>query len=230
MFKNKELILFDFDGTLIDSAPDLALAVNHMLEQFGRPPFEETTVRGWVGNGARKLVERALEASGNANNEPASETVDRALGIFLSFYADHLAVLTRPYPQVPEVLHLLHDRGYRLAVVTNKPYAFIEPILHSLGMSDLFEYTLGGDSLPVRKPDPRPLLHVCEALGVDKAHCVMVGDSKNDILAAKAAGIQSIGLGYGYNYGETIAAYAPDLVCDAFADIAAPFGAPYAAG
>ncbi|WP_345973613.1 phosphoglycolate phosphatase [Sulfurimonas diazotrophicus] len=228
MFKHKELILFDFDGTLIDSAPDLALAVNHMLEQLGRPPFEETTVRGWVGNGARTLVERALRAS--SDTEDAAETVDRALAIFLEFYAGNLAVLTRPYPQVPEVLQQLHQEGYRLAIVTNKPYAFIEPILHSLGMSELFEYTLGGDSLPQRKPDPRPLLHVCETLGVDKERCVMVGDSKNDILAAKAAGMDAIGLGYGYNYGEAIASYTPNLVCDTFAEVAVPFGVSHGVG
>ena len=91
-------------------------------------------------------------------------------------------------------------------------------------------YALGGDSLPQRKPDPRPLTHVCDALGVDKTRCVMVGDSRNDILAAKAAGIQSIGLEYGYNYGEAVAAYAPDLVCDTFDGIAAPFGVSDAAG
>ena len=222
MFRNKTLILFDFDGTLIDSAPDLALSINRMLERLGRPPFEETTVRGWVGNGARTLVERALRAAGADADDP--EAADRALGIFLSIYADNLAVLTRPYPQVPETLRLLREKGYRLAIVTNKPYAFVEPILQTLGMDTFFEYTVGGDSLPNRKPHPQPLLHACDALGVPRENCVMVGDSKNDVLAAKAAGMACIGLGYGYNYGEPIAAYGPDLVLDDFGALAAPFG------
>ncbi len=224
MFRHKELILFDFDGTLIDSAPDLALAVNHTLGQFGRPPFEEITVRGWVGNGARMLVKRALDASRTETNETTSDILDRALAVFLNFYADNLAVLTRPYPQVPELLRQLHGEGYRLAIITNKPYAFIEPILQSMGMSTLFELTLGGDSLPQKKPDPFPLLHACETLGVAPEKCIMVGDSKNDVLAAKAAGMQCIGVGYGYNYDEPISMYEPDLVCGDFGALAAPFG------
>lgn len=224
IFRDKELILFDFDGTLIDSAPDLALAINHVLEALGRPPFDEVRVRGWVGNGARKLVERALRASTDDEAALTPEAIDDALARFMAFYAENLAVGTKTYPHVPEVLRKLHDKGFRMAIVTNKPYAFIEPILHSLDMSELFEYTIGGDSLPQKKPDPAPLLHVCDTLGVEKDRCVMIGDSKNDILAAKAAEMHCIGLGYGYNYDEAIDAYGPDLVCETFAEVVAPFG------
>jgi len=229
MFMHKELILFDFDGTLIDSAPDLALAINHMLARLGRSGFEETRIRGWVGNGAKTLVERALRASFDGDS-PHPALLDEALKIFLAFYADNLAVRTVVYPFVPEVLHRLRARGYRMAIVTNKPYAFIEPILHSMGMDDLFDFTLGGDSLPVKKPDPQPLLHVCETLGIARENAVMVGDSKNDILAAKAASMHCIGLGYGYNYDEDIAAYEPDLVLEDFCALAGPFGVECARG
>jgi len=224
VFRHKELILFDFDGTLIDSVPDLAAAVNHMLCTLGQTTFDETRIRGWVGNGARTLVERALRAAYGDEAYPVPDVVDAALETFLSHYAGHLAVHTAAYPGVPEVLRGLHAGGYRLAIITNKPYAFIEPILQSMEMDTLFELTLGGDSLPKRKPDPLPLLHACKLLGVAPEKCVMVGDSKNDILAARAAGIQSIGVGYGYNYDEAISVYGPDLVCEAFYSVAAPFG------
>lgn len=224
MFRTKELILFDFDGTLIDSVPDLAAAINHMLSGLGKPTFGEARIRGWVGNGARTLVERALRAAYGEHGYPAAGVVDAALEVFLQHYAENLAVHTAAFPYVPEVLRQLHAQGYRLAIITNKPYAFIEPILQSMGMDTLFELTLGGDSLPQKKPDPQPLLHACETLGVAPDRCVMVGDSKNDILAAKAAGMQSIGVSYGYNYDEAISAYDPDLVCETFCALAAPFG------
>lgn len=228
MFRDKELILFDFDGTLIDSAPDLASAINHMLEQLERPGFEEQRVRGWVGNGARTLVTRALRAS--YEQEPTERQIDDALDVFMAYYAANLAVDTVAYPGVPEVLCNLAQNGFRLGIVTNKPHAFVEPILQSLGMDALFELTLGGDSLPLKKPDPLPLLHACEILGVATERCVMIGDSKNDILAAKAAGIDSIGVGYGYNYGEDIAVYEPDLVVAEFRALNDPFGVPHENG
>ena len=223
MFRHKELILFDFDGTLIDSAPDLALAINHMLQTLGCDPFEESRVRGWVGNGARTLVERALRAS-FGEEAPLPVSLDEALETFMAFYAENLAVKTVTYPDVPEVLTQLSAEGFRMAIVTNKPHAFVEPILQSLGMDDLFELTVGGDSLPHKKPHPAPLLHACETLGIAPEKCVMVGDSKNDILAAKAAAMHCIGLGYGYNYGEAISAYDPDLVLHDFCALGEPFG------
>ena len=223
MFRDKELILFDFDGTLIDSVPDLAFAVNHMLGYLGLPTFEESRIRGWIGNGARTLVERALHAAlGDAPLDPAY--VDKALAVFMEHYAQNLAVATVAFPKVPEVLKHLHSKGFRMAIITNKPYAFIEPILQSMGMDTLFELTLGGDSLPNKKPHPEPLLHACRLLGIDTEKAVMVGDSKNDILAAKAAGMHCIGLGYGYNYDEDIAVYGPDLVIHDFCALAEPFG------
>ncbi len=218
-FSNKEVILFDLDGTLIDSAPDLALAVNYMLKQLNRSAFSETTIRSWVGNGAQMLVKRALSGKSTIDDTIDPLLFSEALDIFLTFYGQNLSVATAPYPHVPTTLKTLREAGYRLVIVTNKPYDFIEPILEGLQLTGLFELWLGGDSLTHRKPDPLPLLHVCEKLNASVSQCVMVGDSKNDILAANAAGMQSIGVTYGYNYGEDIGLYKPDAVFDNFADI-----------
>ncbi len=223
MFREKTLILFDFDGTLIDSVPDLTLAVNLTLERLGHPGFEEPCVRVWVGNGARMLVERALRAA-FGDDAVTQTSIDEALALFMDFYARHLSVHTVAYPDVPETLRLLRDSGYRMGIITNKPHAFVEPILQSLGMDTIFELIIGGDSLPQKKPHPMPLQHACETLGVAPEHSVMVGDSKNDILAAKAAGMHCIGVGYGYNYDEHISVYDPDLVVEDFGTLRASFG------
>ncbi|MGB6020536.1 MAG: phosphoglycolate phosphatase [Sulfurimonadaceae bacterium] len=218
-FNNKEVILFDLDGTLVDSAPDLALAVNHMLETLERKTFSPDTIRSWVGNGAQTLVKRGLSGSSVVDEAIDPELFSQALDIFLGFYAQNLCVTTVTYPNVSATLRELKAQGYRLALVTNKPFDFIAPLLEGLELTDLFELSLGGDSLSKRKPDPLPLLHVCERLNVSVAECVMVGDSKNDILAANAANMQSIAVSYGYNYGEDINLYEPDSVVHDINDI-----------
>lgn len=143
--------------------------------------------------------------------------------IFLDFYAKNLCVATTPYPHVPSTLETLKNAGYILAIVTNKPIDFVKPILSGLQLNGLFELYLGGDSLEKKKPDPMPLLYVAEKLGVTTDQCVMVGDSRNDILAAHSAQMQSIGLSYGYNYGEAISHHSPDVVFDDFSDILTTF-------
>jgi len=222
-FNNKQVILFDLDGTLIDSAPDLALAINHMLTTLGRETFSDDLIRSWVGNGAQVIVKRGLSGKADFDDDIDPALFEKALAIFLTFYAENLCVDTVTYPNVRSSLKILKAQGYRLVIVTNKPFDFIDPILVGLQLTGLFELCLGGDSLPERKPSPLPLLHVCELLSVTPEQCVMVGDSKNDILAANAANMQSIGLTYGYNYGEDIGEHQPDLVCSDFADIVAPF-------
>lgn len=218
-FSNKKVILFDLDGTLVDSAPDLALAVNHMLESLKREPFCAETIRSWVGNGAQTLVKRGLSGSNVIDETIDPELFAQALDIFLDFYAQNLCVTTVTYPNVETTLKSLKAQDYRLVLVTNKPYDFIEPLLEGLALTDLFELCLGGDSLAKKKPDPLPLLHVCERLDVDVSECVMVGDSKNDIVAANAAKMHSIGVTYGYNYGEHINLYEPDHVVDDLSQI-----------
>lgn len=218
-FKNKKVILFDLDGTLINSAPDLAVAVNHMLQKLNRNTFSEEAIDMWVGNGAQILIRRALSGQSVIDENLDPSLVENALKIFLDFYGKNLCNATVAYPNVFDTLLSLKDKNYRLAIVTNKPFAFVEPILEGLGMSDLFELILGGDSLAEKKPSPAPLLHVCNTLEVEIKACVMVGDSKNDILAANACGMQSVGVTYGYNYGEKIDVYAPTVVINDFAEL-----------
>ena len=217
-FSNKKLIIFDLDGTLINSSPDLELAINHMLSTIGRETFSTDTIHYWVGNGAQILVKRALSGSSEIDENINPELFEKALKIFFDFYSKNLVVETVTYPHVKETLNHL-KKGYTLAIVTNKPFDFVKPILEALELTDLFELILGGDSLKEKKPHPLPLLHVCETLGFTIEESVMVGDSKNDILAANACNMQSIGLTYGYNYGQAISIYNPDAIFDDFSDI-----------
>jgi len=218
-FENKELILFDFDGTLIDSVPDLVSAVNEMQTALGGEHFLEEQVRSWVGNGAQTLVKRALSGSVNIDENIDTLFFEKALEIFLSAYKEHACVKTRTYPNVHATLKKLQEYGYKMAIVTNKPHAFVAPILKGLELEEYFSLYLGGDSLEKKKPHPQPLLHICKELDVDVVNAVMVGDSKNDILAANAANMQSIAVSYGYNYGEDISLHNPSIVVDDFADI-----------
>ncbi|MDF1880779.1 phosphoglycolate phosphatase [Sulfurimonas sp. MAG313] len=220
----KKVIIFDLDGTLVDSVPDLALAVNDMLKTLGRETFEEKIIRTWVGNGAQTLVKRSLCGKTEINDLLDPELFNKALEIFLKSYAQNLCVNTVLYPDVFEVLQNLETRGFRLALVTNKPFDFIEPLLIGLGIDNMFELCLGGDSLLKKKPDPMPLIHVCETLGIEIDECLMIGDSKNDILAAKSAGMQSIGVTYGYNYNESISLDEPEAVIESMSEVCALLG------
>ena len=222
-FTDKKAILFDLDGTLIDSGPDLALAINHMLTSIGRDEFSSDVIHSWVGNGASILVQRALSGQAEINENLDSELLEKSLATFLDFYANNLCVATVTYPHVRSTLKILKAKGYRLAIITNKPFEFVQPILDGLELNGLFESILGGDSLDKRKPDPLPLHYTCDKLGVSVEKCVMVGDSKNDIIAANSANMQSVGLTYGYNYGEDINEHGPDISIDDFADMIALF-------
>ena len=148
---------------------------------------------------------------------------ENALDIFLSFYKDNLCVDTILYDGVEQTLKSLKSDGYKLVIVTNKPYDFVKPILKGLNILDHFELYLGADSLEKKKPDPMPLLYVANKFNIDINKCVMVGDSKNDIIAANKANMQSIGVSYGYNYGEDILTYNPTLKVDSFSDILKSF-------
>ncbi len=218
-FEAKKAILFDLDGTLIDSVPDLAVALNQMLEEIGRTPFSEDEIRYWVGNGAQTLVKRGLSGSVDVDDNIDEALFQEALDRFLKAYKEHLCEDTRTYDKVLETLEALAKRGYRMAIVTNKPHGFVPPLLEGLGMKAYFELIIGGDSLSKKKPDPMPLEHACKSLGLGVDECVMIGDSKNDLLAAKAAKMHSIGVSYGYNYGEEISVYEPDYVVNDFGEI-----------
>ena len=219
---DKQLLIFDFDGTLIDSVPDLADATNAMLATLGKAPYPLETIRNWVGNGSRMLVERALVGKIEVlEGELTEEAVDHAEQVFFDAYKNTSGSKTVAYPDVDSGLRKLQAAGFKLALVTNKPIRFVPKILQSFGWQDLFSEVLGGDSLPTKKPDPEPLLHVCNALNINPAQAVMIGDSRNDILAGQNANMDTLGLSYGYNYGQDIRKLNPTEAFDDFSALVA---------
>lgn len=217
--ENKKLIIFDLDGTLVDSVPDIASSVNYMLEQIGKQTVSIQTIRTWVGNGVNVLVQRALSNNVIIDENLDQDYYEKALNIFLKYYEDNSCVKTIMFKGVKETLSILRQKGYILTIVTNKPYVYVPPILKILNIDDLFHMVLGADSLEKKKPDPLPLLHICEELNINLNDAVMVGDSKNDIVPAKQIGMDSIGVSYGYNYGEDISVYEPTVCIDDFSKI-----------
>ncbi len=217
MFKPK-LILLDLDGTLVDSVPDLAFCIDETMNQCDLPERGEAAVRSWVGNGAKRLVERALV--NDMEGHPSSELLDRAMGIFMSIYSENVSIRSRLYPGVLEGLdHLTSIPDLTIGCVTNKPEAFTIPLLKCLGLADRFEIVLSGDSLPEKKPHPLPLLHAAEKFGVRPEDAVMVGDSKTDVKAARAAGFGIVCVSYGYNHGEDIRDSNPDAVLNSLGEL-----------
>lgn len=222
---NIRLVAFDLDGTLIDSVPDLSRAVDAALVDLNLPAAGEATVRDWVGNGSLVLMERALHhaltESAHAKR-PHAENADllaRAHDAFLAHYAIDPASRTRLYPGVRQALDALRASDLPLALVTNKPAAFIAPILEGFGLQDHFALCLGGDSLPRKKPDPAPLLHVAAHFEIPPNACLMVGDSRHDIVAGKAAGFRTLAVPYGYNHGQPVADSGPDAVVESLAEL-----------
>ncbi len=216
----KQLLIFDFDGTLIDSVPYLADTTNAMLTTLGKDTYPIGTIRNWVGNGSRMLVERALVGKIEVlDGELTVEQADHAEQVFFDAYKNLSGSKTIAYPDVDGGLQKLQAAGYTLALVTNKPIRFVPKILQSFGWQDLFSEVLGGDSLLVKKPDPAPLLHVCQALNVTPEQAIMIGDSRNDILAGQNANMDTLGLSYGYNYGQDIRELNPTEVFDNFATL-----------
>lgn len=199
-------VLFDLDGTLLDTIADLTTAANRMLVELGRPPRTQQQIHGFVGKGIADLVRRCLTEDAHAD---AAELA-AALPVFRRHYAEVNGRATRIYPGVPETLAALRARGLRLAVVTNKAGAFTLPLLAAMGLAEYFEVVVSGDTLAVRKPDPAVLHHACALLGVAAHEALMVGDSANDALAARAAGIPVMLVNYGYSEGLAV----DTLECD----------------
>jgi phosphoglycolate phosphatase len=206
------LVMFDLDGTLVDSVPDLAAAVDEMLLKLGRAAVGIEAVRVWIGNGARVLVRRAL-AGGIEHTHVDDAETDHALAIFMDAYAGSHK-LTVVYPGVRSTLKWLHKQGVEMALITNKPERFVAPLLDELKLGRYFRWIIGGDTLPQQKPDPAALNFVMQMAGVQPGQALFIGDSRNDVLAAKAAGVQCVALSYGYNHGRPIAEESPALVID----------------
>jgi len=212
-----QMVLIDLDGTLIDSVPDLAYCVDALMAQLGLPARGEAKVRQWVGNGIERLVKRALLDQLDGDPDPA--LLAKALPIYFDLYKKNLSQRSRLYPGVKEGLQFLHDAGYKLGCITNKAAAFTEPLLKDLGIYDYFRIVVSGDTLPVKKPDPLPLLHAARFFKVEPSHALMVGDSISDVKAARAAGFQVICMSYGYNHGQDIRDAHPDAVIDSMVQL-----------
>jgi phosphoglycolate phosphatase len=206
-------LLFDLDGTLVDSVPDLAAAVNTVLAEHGLKPLAQSDIAGMVGDGVAKLVERALLARGGGN-----VALGPAVERYVALYETNATTLTRPYPGVPEVLAEFGRAGVRMGVCTNKPEHATRAVLDGLGLARFFPVVLGGDSLEARKPDPAPLLAALGRLGSAAAESAMIGDHRNDLLAARAAGTSIIFARYGYGLA-TLGTLAPDAMIGSFAEL-----------
>jgi len=190
------LMVFDLDGTLVDSVPDLAAALNRLMASRAQAPFEREQVAGFVGDGVRMLLERAFRARGTVPDATA-------LADFMRDYEANAAVLTEPYPGVRETLERFAAAGWRMAVCTNKPEAPARTLLDALDLARYFAAVGGGDSFAVRKPDPGHLLATIEAAGGAPSVAVMAGDHHNDVLSAAGLGMPSIFASWGYGPADT---------------------------
>ena len=202
-------IIFDLDGTLVDTAPDLCAALNHALGVLGRPPVPADDVRHMVGHGARKLLERGLAASGGST----PELVEAGVPALLGYYAAHIADGSRPYPGVEAALDALAAAGCRLAICTNKPAALSAALVTALGWDGRFAANLGFDSVPAPKPDPGHLFAAISAAGGDPRQTVFVGDSITDTSTARAAKVPVIAVSFGFS-DRPAAELGADIVID----------------
>jgi phosphoglycolate phosphatase len=209
------LVVFDLDGTLVDTAPDLVATLNVILAREGLPPVDYAAARNMVGGGARVMLERGLAAAGRTLPTTAVDALTRD---FVEHYAAHIADTSRPFPGAEAVLDTLAERGYRLAVCTNKLEWLSVRLLDALGLSKRFSAICGADTFGISKPNPE-ILHrtIGRAAGPDNG-AVMVGDSLTDIATARAAGIPVIAVDFGYT-DTPVSALAPDRTISRFADL-----------
>jgi phosphoglycolate phosphatase len=212
-----DAVVFDLDGTLVDTAPDLQVHVNSVLEEVGRPGLDLDEVRLLVGDGARTLLRRGLEATGGV---PAGVDLDLLYGRFLERYTARPADNSTVYGDVVEVLQGLRTRGLQLGVCTNKAQAPTERLLAALDLARLFAAIVGGDAVPAKKPDPGHLRTVLERLGARPAQSVMVGDSEHDVHAARGLGVPCVLVSFGYT-PVPARRLGADRVIDHFADLPA---------
>lgn len=212
-----ELVLFDLDGTLADTAADLARSVDLMCAELGIPPRGEQKVRGWVGNGMETLVRRALTDDYDAAADAVLHR--QAMALFNEIYMANACKLSRCYPGVEATLGQLQQQGYQLACVTNKKTRFTTIVLESLGLMHYFGVVVSGDTVGTRKPDPAPLLYAASHFDIAPEYCLMVGDSDNDVRAARAAGFQILCVSYGYNAGKDIRDSGADVIVDTLTDL-----------
>jgi phosphoglycolate phosphatase len=212
VFDQLELVLFDLDGTLVDSVGDLAWCGNEMLRALDMPLHDPQAARDWVGNGLERLVKRVL--TGDMDAEPDDALFRTGLDLFNRFYADHASDHSLLYPGAIEALQHLVRLELNLACVTNKPEPFTSALIEAMGLTDYFGLVVAGNTTARIKPDPMPLHYAADHFAVAYDKCLMVGDSSNDVKAARAAGFNIICVPYGYNHGNDIRDSNPDLVVE----------------
>jgi len=209
-------ILIDLDGTLLHTAPELVASANRMLQDLERPAVSKDLLTSYIGNGVSWLVKRAL--TGDMHAEPDTNLYDQALPIFEQHYND-LLLQSKPFEGVIDGLDAMQAAGFHLGCITNKVKRYTEPLLEGLGLAHYFEIVLSGDSLPEKKPHPLPLLHAAKFFGVPVEQVLLIGDSLNDTVAARAAGCPIVCVPYGYNHGEPVDKLDLDAVINTLPDV-----------
>ncbi len=210
-------VVLDLDGTMLDTVPDLALAVDRTMVGLNLSTRGEANVRRWVGNGIDNLIRRAL--ANDMTGDIDDELFRLARPIFMEAYRKQNGKRTRIYPGVKQGLGFLSGLGIRLACLTNKAEAFTLPLLEEMGLAERFEIVVGGDTLAARKPDPLPLRYIAAQFGLPPGEILLVGDSVTDVKTARAAGCPVACVNYGYNHGHDIASAEPDAVLNSLAEI-----------
>lgn len=206
------LVIFDLDGTLVDSVDDLCNSVNAARAYMGLPPLPHDLVASYVGNGAPVLIRRAM------GPEASEEQVQEALSFFLSYYREHMLDHTRPYPGVVETLEQLRGQGVKMAVLTNKPQRFSRDLCAGLGLAQYFFQIYGGNSFEQKKPDPIGIRTLMQEAGAKQAETWMVGDSATDVLTARNAGVRSVGVTYGIS-PQSLSETPPDFLIDSMTEL-----------
>jgi phosphoglycolate phosphatase len=223
MKKNKfpltvKAVMIDLDGTMLDTVADLAVAVNMMLGKMGRAPLDEALVRNFVGKGIANLVQRSLAGSMEGSVDP--ELFERAMPIYLDCYESVNGRHTLIYPGVLDGLNAFERAGFPMACVTNKSTRFTLPLLEQMQLKKYFKVVVAGDTLPKKKPDPLPLTHACRELGIEPREMLMIGDSLNDTIAARAAGCPVFCVPYGYNEGHDVRELDVDAIVETLSEAA----------
>lgn len=208
---NLKAVFFDLDGTLVDSALDIYLAMNAALDELGYPSVTQADVRIWVGRGAPQLCYCVLK---HQQQTVDPEQQHKLLQVFMRHYEKNVCVDSKLYEGVSEFIEACQKRGLYMACITNKPYQPAHDLLQALNLLSPFQLLLGGDSLTHRKPHPESLLHALNYFAIKPEEALMIGDSRNDVEAAHAAGMPCYALTYGYNHGEPIQDCKPDLILD----------------
>ena len=198
-----DLLIFDLDGTLVDTRQDLTNSVNFARKELGLADLDVETVIKFVGNGVRKLMERSFP-------EEKQDKVEKAISHFRSHYRDHALVYSKLYPGVKEILN--HFQNKKMAIISNKPEEFSRSILKGLDVDSYFSYILGGDSLPVMKPNPEPILRILDELKILPEKTVIVGDGTTDIEAGKHANVLTCAVSYGFRKRDVLLTAKPDFM------------------